>query len=278
MKLPETEDALDIAVWHRRLVRAAVPPREVLLVQEVAKLLQQRMQTPTAGATVLCLAPTRLVLPQELRHLKRNNHVVVAGWSPMTASRWRRFGLHQASYLCGMAEQLPFAEACFDVLYSNLGVVPRRGLSACIAELRRVLKPGGSLLFSMWGSDNLAELRAAWETIDASAHVHWGPTVQELGDTLMRMGFQRTVVEVERVAVQYDNLGQLIEDLRRYTMTNLSTQRRRGCYTPRQRARLRQAFQDISTNNCVNFEILIAHARHADTTVTVPVGQIRRLL
>jgi SAM-dependent methyltransferase len=50
----------------------------------------------------------------------------------------------------GDAEQLPFADGVFDVVVSQFGHMFAPRASLAIAEMRRVLKPGGRIAFATW--------------------------------------------------------------------------------------------------------------------------------
>jgi len=60
------------------------------------------------------------------------------------------------------AEQLPFADAQFDTVVSTLVLCTVRDLARALSELRRVLKPGGCLLFIEHVRSEEARL-AAWQ-------------------------------------------------------------------------------------------------------------------
>jgi malonyl-CoA O-methyltransferase len=81
---------------------------------------------------------------------------------------------HQNSFgwLCGDAEQLPLADASIDVIYSSLALQWCADLSGLLAELCRVLKPGGRLVFSTLGPRTLHELKSAWAQVDDYVHVN----------------------------------------------------------------------------------------------------------
>lgn len=88
------------------------------------------------------------------------------------------------AYHLGRAEALPFAEAAFDLVVSYLTLIDIADAEAAIAEMARVLRPGGSLLIANLAShvtaagpdhwvkgrdgvarfliDNYAETRAEW--------------------------------------------------------------------------------------------------------------------
>ncbi len=53
-------------------------------------------------------------------------------------------------YLCAPAEALPFDDASFDGLMSTYGVIFATDPNAAIAEMARVIKPGGRLALATW--------------------------------------------------------------------------------------------------------------------------------
>ena len=57
------------------------------------------------------------------------------------------------------------------------------------AELRRVLAPGGLLMFSTSGPTLLRELRAAYAEADSYTHVNRFIDMHDLGDMLVHAGF-----------------------------------------------------------------------------------------
>jgi len=60
--------------------------------------------------------------------------------------------------VCGEAAKLPFADASFDLIFSNMCLQWVPDLPVALAEFRRVLRPQGLLLFTSFGPDTLAEL------------------------------------------------------------------------------------------------------------------------
>ena len=57
-------------------------------------------------------------------------------------------GLANFSLVTGVAESLPFADASFDVIVATMVLCSVRDMHATIAEIRRVLKPGGRYIFA----------------------------------------------------------------------------------------------------------------------------------
>ncbi len=64
------------------------------------------------------------------------------------------------------ATELPFADQSFDVVVCQFGLMFFPDKPAAVAEVRRVLKPGGSFVFNVWDAIELNDLaQAAYATI-----------------------------------------------------------------------------------------------------------------
>jgi malonyl-CoA O-methyltransferase len=65
-------------------------------------------------------------------------------------------------WLCADAGSLPLPDASLDLVFSNLAIQWCLDLDAVLAELYRVLRPGGRALLNTLGPGTLAEVRHAW--------------------------------------------------------------------------------------------------------------------
>jgi len=61
----------------------------------------------------------------------------------------------------GSAESLPYADHSFGAVFSNAALHWVRGQDAMVAEVRRVLRPGGRFVAEMGGHGNIAAIRVA---------------------------------------------------------------------------------------------------------------------
>ena len=77
------------------------------------------------------------------------------------------------AYLRGRAEKLPFAPTRFDLVVSCIGLCDIAGFRAAIAEMARVLAPGGSLLAANLTGMSTAVAGNGWVTGDDGAPRHW---------------------------------------------------------------------------------------------------------
>jgi SAM-dependent methyltransferase len=138
-------------------------------------------------------------------------------------------------------ETLPFRLASLDLIVSGLSLQFVNDLPGVLVQIRRALKPDGLFLAALLGGDTLTELRQAFAAAESEVEGGASPRVapfadlRELGALLQRAGFALPVTDVDRVTVRYDNVFDLMRDLRRMGATNALVARRR---TPLRRATL----------------------------------------
>lgn len=126
------------------------------------------------------------------------------------------------------ARTLPFADASFDLVFSNLMLQWIMPPDAALAEMRRVLAPGGLLLLSSFGPETLQELRAAWAAADAGTHVNEFIDMHDLGGALARAGFIEPVLDVDRHLRHYADARALMRELKALGAHNVDARRARG--------------------------------------------------
>ncbi len=82
-------------------------------------------------------------------------HVVATDIAPaMVAAAWEQaveHGLMNISFAVADAQRLPFASASFDMVTCRFGIAHVPDYRQALAEIRRVLKPGGRAAFVVWG-------------------------------------------------------------------------------------------------------------------------------
>ncbi len=85
------------------------------------------------------------------------------GVDPTAALIDRARALHPAGdYRVGAAERLDFADHAFDLVVSYLSLIDIADINLAIAEMARVLRPGGVLLIANLTSFNTAGMPASW--------------------------------------------------------------------------------------------------------------------
>src|SRR5208337_5139747 len=94
------------------------------------------------------------------------------------------------------AESLPYPDAVFDAVFSNAALHWVRGQDAMMAEVHRVLKPGGRFVAEMGGHGNIAAIRVGLTAVlerhgfgSLEADVNYYPTVEAYTRQLLQHGF-----------------------------------------------------------------------------------------
>jgi malonyl-CoA O-methyltransferase len=148
---------------------------------------------------------------------------------PMLLQARKRGGwLRKPRCICGDLEQLPLADHSVDLIYSNAALQWSNDLDSAFGEFRRVLRPGGLLMFTTFGPDTLKELRAAWAAVDNGSHVSTFIDMHDVGDALMRAGLADPVMDVDRLTLTYERVGGLMKELKILGAHNVNSDRRRG--------------------------------------------------
>jgi malonyl-CoA O-methyltransferase len=187
--------------------------------------------------------------------------------------KWRGHG-----FACGDAERLPFADNSFEMIFSNLTVQWCGDLEATFAEFRRVLKPGGVLLFSTLGPDTLKELRAAWGAVDGHVHVNRFIDMHDIGDAMVRARLAEPVMDMEMITMTYHDGMTLMRDLKVLGAHNVNAGRNPGLTG---RARIKavlNAYEKFRTAEGVlpaSYEVLYGHGWRAtqEREVAAPSGE-----
>ncbi|SFR55811.1 malonyl-CoA O-methyltransferase [Thiomicrospira sp. ALE5] len=141
------------------------------------------------------------------------------------SAKWRFWSVPRlpVEWVQADAYSLPFADASFDMLVSNFMLQWCEDLDKVFTEMRRVIRPGGALMFSTFGPDTLKELRQAWLSVEGeSAHRRFNDFIDmhDIGDALIRNGFGQPVMDVDLLQLVYDKPINVLKDLKLLGATN----------------------------------------------------------
>ncbi len=179
-------------------------------------------------------------------------------------------------FVCGDAEQLPLADKSVDLLFSNLALQWCGDLPQTFREFRRVLKPGGLLMFSTFGPDTLKELRACWSQVDGYTHVNDFTDMHNIGDMLLHSRFAEPVMDMEMLTLTYQHARQIMQELKAIGAHNVTLGRPRGLTGKDRIKQVIQAYEQFRHQGVlpVTYEVVYGHAWVAEETLSASTTRV----
>ncbi|KAK4704205.1 NADH dehydrogenase [ubiquinone] 1 alpha subcomplex assembly factor 5, partial [Phenoliferia sp. Uapishka_3] len=117
-------------------------------------------------------------------------------------------------------EDLPFEENSQDAIMSCLSLHWVNDLPGTLVQIRRILRPDGVFIGSMFGGDTLFELRTALQLAEVEREGGFSPRIspmtnsQSVTSLLNRAGFSLSTVDVDEIQIRYPSIYELVDDLK----------------------------------------------------------------
>lgn len=176
------------------------------------------------------------------------------------AKRHKRW-LDRQHFLCADAEALPLASDSIDLVFSNFSL-QWCDLNLVLAELWRVMKPGGLLVMTLPGPDSLHELRHSFAQLDARPHVNQFIEMHQLGDLLVQQGFAEPVLDRDELSLVYPSLKALLAELKALGVNQVMGRESTGLMTPARWRQLSAAYEQFRRPDGLpmTYEVNYVHA------------------
>lgn len=173
-------------------------------------------------------------------------------------SSWRR----PLRPVCADIQSLPFSDNSVDLIFSSLAMQWCESLEQTFKEFRRVLRPGGFVLFSTFGPDTLTELRQSWAEVDDREHVHNFIDMHIIGDAMIQAGLAEPVMDVENLTLTYKHVYDLMRELKGIGAHNVAHARSRGLTGRKRLQALERAYEKFRCDGAVpaSYEVVYGHA------------------
>jgi malonyl-CoA O-methyltransferase len=221
----------DAAAWLQTQVRDDLLSRLALLPEPARAVLDLGAGTGQAALALKKRYPRAAITAADIAAPMLDVARTHSRW-------WRPIRCVEAD-----ARSLPFADASFDLVFSNLMLQWLHPPDAALDEIRRVLRPGGLLLLSTFGPGTLQELRDSWAQADDRVHVNAFIDMHDLGSALQRAGFAEPVLDADRYVRHYDDARALMRELKALGAHNVDARRTRGLTGRRAFARMLAAYE-----------------------------------
>lgn len=275
MNNQETNKPLDIAEIDRQAMRAAFEKAAIsydvsaVLQQEVADRLVERMDLMSMKPFSILDAGSGTGFISQLlaaRYPKAKITALDLAFNMLKQAknkctfkqRWKK----QFHHVNAEVENLPFADASVELVISGLTLQWCQDLPKVFKEFKRVLAPGGLLLFSSFGPDTLKELRQSWAEVDELAHVNAFADMHDVGDALMQSGFADPVMDMEMLTVTYKDVKTVMRDLKQIGAHNVMQGRSHNITGKNKLQKMIQSYEQFRVDGLVpvSHEIVYGHA------------------
>ncbi len=174
-------------------------------------------------------------------------------------------GRQAVAYVCADAEFLPVRAECMDWVFSSLALQWCRDIYLVLDNVRRCLKPGGYLTFSIFGPQTLQELRWAWAQVDGFTHVNRFFSAADLLQLLRQAGFVQERCVSHCYLSSYSDVMRLMRELKGIGAHNVTRGRNRAMTGKDRLRKMQTAYEKfrVADRLPATFEVLYLSARKA---------------
>lgn len=134
-------------------------------------------------------------------------------------------------------EWLPFKKESFDLIVSNLNFHYINQIPQFLIEVKELLKPGGILIASFFGEENLSELAQVLHVSENELYNGVSPRmpptidVKTAASLLSKAGFENPISDFSKIEVDYSDPMSLFKDLKVMGQGNILEKRSRKFFT-----------------------------------------------
>jgi len=126
------------------------------------------------------------------------------------------------------AHKVPLQNESVDFIYSNLVLQWCQPLDMAIKEMLRVLKPGGTIVFTTLVDGTLHELKSSWRKVDDDQHVIDFKTEEQLEQYFNTSHSNIVAHKCQDVTLDYQNVIHLARELKGLGANHLPKKKNRG--------------------------------------------------
>ncbi len=175
----------------------------------------------------------------------------------LQATRDRQWVKNAPILLCADAEFLPLKDDSVNHVFSNLALQWCSNLEAVFTDIKRLLKPDGSVIFSTFAPQTLQELKTAWASVDDYAHVNDFYNATQLKQFLQKAGFVNIDITCTLYTPEYESVLELMQELKHIGAHNVREKRNKHCTRKTAMQRMMTAYEIHRVNGKIpaSFEV-----------------------
>lgn len=149
------------------------------------------------------------------------------------------------NWLAGDANKLPFQDNSIDLIYSNLAIQWCQPLEKAIAEILRVLKPGGLFVFATLTDGTLFELKSSWKQVDNDKHVIDFLTDDNIKNICTSSKSRLLKENVQDVILEYETVLHLAHELKGLGANSVPNKKSKGLAGKEKWKKMTNAYSDF---------------------------------
>ena len=183
-------------------------------------------------------------------------------------------------YVCADIEQFPIKNDSVGLIWSNLALQWCNDLNRTFAEMHRILRTDGLLMFSTFGPDTLKELRQSFAKTDSYRHVNRFVDMHDIGEVLVNNRFSTPVMDMEYITLTYDEVISVMRDLKAIGAHNVIRGRQQGLMGKKRWQHAIDAYETLRREGKLpaTFEVVYGHAWKPHDPRSILTPETRRQL
>jgi len=136
------------------------------------------------------------------------------------------------NFICADAEQLPFADGSFNLIFSSLAIQWCQSHLALFREIKRVVEPGGWWCFSTLCEGSMLEIGEAWRQVDGRLHSNQYPSMEKIASDLLESGLEIHQQETRTMTMHFQTVQEAIYSVKKVGASVITEVENRSSVTP----------------------------------------------
>lgn len=140
------------------------------------------------------------------------------------------------------SHHLPFLDNSFDLVYSSL-MIQWCKMPMVLAEVFRVLKPGGKAVISTLVDGTLAELQQAWSKVDNDKHIHDYLSFEQVQQFCSSQPWSNCHLSEKKRTYYFSSAVELAKELKALGANLVKSRKNKGMITKSKWMKMEKAYQ-----------------------------------
>lgn len=147
------------------------------------------------------------------------------------------------------AQSLPLPDSSVDLIFSSLAIQWVPDMRALFTEAHRVLKPGGTMIFTSVCEGSLWQLQKAWRKVDEFDHVNRFASRAAIEKAAQESKLQKAIGVIRPHTFWYPDIRALFGSIRDVGANTVLGAKRKGLIGRRAWQNFSQAYEGFRTND-----------------------------